>query len=42
MLNIINVPDEIIESRDRVSGAKKRSRAALIREAIANLLDYNP
>ena len=41
MLIIINVPDEIIESRDRSSGAEKRSRAALIREVISNLFDYN-
>lgn len=42
MQNIIDVPDEIIESLDRSSGAEKRSRAALIREAISDLLDYNP
>jgi hypothetical protein len=41
MQNIIDVPDEIIESRDRSSGAEKRSRAALIHESISNLLDYN-
>lgn len=38
MRTIIDVPDEIIESLDRVSGAEKRSRAALIREAISDYL----
>ena len=35
---IIDVPDEIIRSLDQVSGIEKRSRASLIREAIADYL----
>ncbi len=38
MRTIIDVPDEIIESLDRVGSAEKRSRAALIREAISEYL----
>jgi len=38
MRTVIDVPDEIIQSLDRVSGAEKRSRAALIREAITEYL----
>ena len=35
MRTVIDVPDDVIESLDRVSSVEKRSRAALIREAIA-------
>lgn len=38
MRTIIEVPDNIIESLDRVSGSEKRSRAAIIREAISEYL----
>jgi metal-responsive CopG/Arc/MetJ family transcriptional regulator len=38
MRTVIDVPDEIIESLDQVSGAEKRSRASLIREAITEYL----
>lgn len=34
MRTIIDVPDNVIESLDRVRAAEKRSRAAVIREAI--------
>lgn len=35
---VIDVPDHLIESLDRVSGSEQRSRAALISEAIAQFL----
>jgi len=35
MRTVIDVPDEVIATLDRVSGKEKRSRAALIREALA-------
>lgn len=38
MRTVIDVPDEVIQSLDRVSDAEKRSRAALIREAITEYL----
>ncbi|MFT6241242.1 MAG: putative transcriptional regulator [Akkermansiaceae bacterium] len=38
MRTVIDVPDEIIQSLDQVGGAEKRSRASLIREAIAEYL----
>jgi metal-responsive CopG/Arc/MetJ family transcriptional regulator len=38
MRTVIDVPDEMIESLDRVSEVEKRSRAAVIREAIAEYL----
>ena len=38
MRTIIEVPDDVIKSLDRVGGAEKRSRAALIREAISEYL----
>jgi len=38
MRTVIDVPDQLIESLDRVSGTEQRSRAALIREAIAEFL----
>ena len=38
MRTVIDVPDEIIQSLDQVSGAEKRSRASLIREALAEYL----
>lgn len=34
MRTIIDVPDDVIESLDRVRAREKRSRAAVIREAI--------
>ena len=40
MRTIIEVPDEIIQSLDRVCGSEKRSRAALIREAIIEYLRH--
>ena len=41
MRTVIDVPDEIIETLDRVSGRENRSRAALIREAISEYLRRN-
>ncbi len=38
MRTVIDVPDKLVESLDRVSGAEQRPRAALIREAIAEFL----
>lgn len=38
MRTLVDVPDEIIQSLDRVSGTEKRSRASLIREAITEYL----
>ena len=38
MRTVIDVPDQLIKSLDRVSGTEQRSRAALIREAIAEFL----
>ena len=38
MRTVIDVPDQLIESLDQVSGTEQRSRAALIREAIAEFL----
>jgi metal-responsive CopG/Arc/MetJ family transcriptional regulator len=38
MRTIIEVPNEVIESLDRVGRLQKCSRAALIREAIAEYL----
>jgi metal-responsive CopG/Arc/MetJ family transcriptional regulator len=38
MRTVIEVPDQLIESLDRVSGTEQRSRSALIREAIAEFL----
>jgi metal-responsive CopG/Arc/MetJ family transcriptional regulator len=38
MRTVIDVPDQLIESLDRVSSTEQRSRAALIREAIAEFL----
>lgn len=38
MRTVIDVPEKLIESLDRVSDAEQRSRAALIREAIAEFL----
>lgn len=35
---VIDVPDQLIKSLDEVSGTEQRSRAALIREAIAEFL----
>lgn len=38
MRTVIDVPEKLIESLDRVSDTEQRSRAALIREAIAEFL----
>lgn len=38
MRTVIDVPDKLIHSLDRVSGNEQRSRAALIREAISEFL----
>lgn len=38
MRTVIDVPDEIIKSLDQVRGAEKKSRAAIIREAITEYL----
>lgn len=38
MRTVIDVPDQLIELLDRVSGTEQCSRAALIREAIAQFL----
>ena len=35
---VIDVPDKLIESLDQLGGAAQTSRAALIREAIADFL----
>lgn len=38
MRTVIDVPDKLIQSLDRISGTEQRSRAALIREAITEFL----
>jgi predicted transcriptional regulator len=38
MRTVIDVPDKLIESLDQLGGAAQISRAALIREAIADFL----
>ncbi|MFP4283241.1 MAG: ribbon-helix-helix protein, CopG family [Opitutales bacterium] len=38
MRTVIDVPDEVIQSLDRVSRAEKRPRAALIRDALTEYL----
>ena len=38
MRTIIEVPDDVIEAFDKMSGAEKRSRSSLIREAITEYL----
>lgn len=38
MRTIIEVPDDVVASLDRMSSREKRSRAAIIREAIAEYL----
>jgi len=38
MRTVIDVPDKLIESLDQLGGAARTSRAALIREAIADFL----
>jgi predicted transcriptional regulator len=38
MRTVIDLPDDLMQSLDRVSGAEKRSRASLIREAISAYL----
>lgn len=39
MRTVIDVPDEVIETLDRLSTSKKRSRASFIREALAKYVD---
>ncbi len=39
MRAVIDVPDEIIESIDRLSAAEKRSRASVIREVLSNYVE---
>ena len=41
MRTVIDLPDEIIDTLDRVSSRENRSRAALIREAISDYLKRN-
>lgn len=38
MRTVIDVPEEVIQSLDRMCGIEKRSRAALIRDALAAYL----
>ncbi len=38
MRTIVEIPNEIIESLDRIATSEKRSRASLIREATAEYL----
>lgn len=38
MRTVIDVPDQLIKTLDEVSSTEQRSRAALIREAIAEFL----
>lgn len=38
MRTIVEIPDEIIESLDRIAASEKCSRASLIREAAAEYL----
>ena len=38
MRTIVEIPDEIIKSLDRITTSEKRSRASLIREAIGEYL----
>lgn len=38
MRTIIDIPDQLIESLDRMGTAHQKSRAALVREAIAEFL----
>jgi metal-responsive CopG/Arc/MetJ family transcriptional regulator len=38
MRTVIDVPDQLVESLDRVSGIEQCSRASLIREAITEFL----
>jgi predicted DNA-binding protein len=42
MRTVIDVPDEIIETLDRLSSSKRRSRASIIREALAKYVDELP
>ena len=42
MRTVIDVPDEIIEILDRLSSSKRRSRASVIREALAKYVDELP
>jgi predicted DNA-binding protein len=42
MRTVIDVPDEIIETLDRLSSSKRRSRASVIREALAKYVDELP
>ena len=38
MRTIIDIPDQFIESLDRIGATNRQSRAAIIREAIADFL----
>ena len=38
MRTIIDIPDQLIESLDRMGTAHRKSRAALVREAISEFL----
>mgnify|MGYP000701752107 CR=1 FL=1 len=40
MRTVIDVPDEVIETLDRVSASEQRSRASVIREALAKYVDH--
>lgn len=40
MRTIIEIPDDVIESLDRITADENRSRASLIREAIAEYLGH--
>jgi len=42
MRTVIDVPDEVIEILDRLSSSKRRSRASVIREALAKYVDELP
>jgi predicted DNA-binding protein len=42
MRTVIDVPDEVIETLDRLSSSKRRSRASVIREALAKYVDELP
>ena len=39
MRTVIDVPDDMIETLNRVSVSKKQSRASIIREALAKYVD---
>ena len=41
MRTIVEIPDEVVQALDRVCVHEKRSRAALIREAVSSYLSRN-